>query len=233
MSAIVTSRIMMASAGSSELGVAVRHTTHWRSAPSKSQPALLVAQICTSNESPAMEEEKDHFYLFSIEYPLVSFESGSCVQPRSALFQPIRHTPRLRKHHTHQRIPLPAQKRLQEFPMFRPPRQIQGCEPQTRGENRQRHGRLNSIHFLYQENRFDQAASGSSQMRGDLALDQAPCDCLAVDGSCGLESLVVMLVFHVCVFGIFKRAGREAGSCLSDTVFRWGEEEINGHVDQM
>ena len=230
MSAIVTSRIMMASAGSSELGVVDRQTMHWRSAPSKSQPALLVAQICTSNESPAIEG-KCHFYLFTIEHPLVSFERGSCIQPRSALLQPIRHTPRLRKHHTRQRLPLPAQKRLQEFPVFRPPRQIHRRQPQTRREDRQRHCRLNSIHFLYQENRFDQAASGSSQMRGDLALDQAPCDCLAVDGSCGLESLVVMLVFHVYTFGIFKRAGRKAGGGLSDAFFRRGQEEINGHVD--
>lgn len=40
----------MASAGSSELGVVVRQTTHWRSAPSKSHPALLVAHICVFSQ---------------------------------------------------------------------------------------------------------------------------------------------------------------------------------------
>jgi hypothetical protein len=44
-SASVTRRIMIALAGAEEAGVVVRQTTHWRSAPSKSQPALLVAQI--------------------------------------------------------------------------------------------------------------------------------------------------------------------------------------------
>ena len=49
-SASVTRRIMIASAGSSELGLVVLQTTHERSAPSKSQPALLVAQICALHQ---------------------------------------------------------------------------------------------------------------------------------------------------------------------------------------
>ena len=44
-------------------------------------------------------------------------------------------------------------------------------------------------------------------MRRDLALDQAACDCLLVEGQCGLKPLVVVLVFHVRLFGIFERAG--------------------------
>lgn len=78
---------------------------------------------------------------------------------------------------------------------------------------------LKCLHFLNQKNCLDQAASGSSQMRGNLALDQAACYCLVVDGPCRLESPVVVLVLHINFFSFFERARREASSGLSDTSY--------------
>lgn len=52
-----------------------------------------------------------------------------------------------------------------------------------------------------------------------------------VDGSCGLEPLVVVLVLHIGLFGIFQRASCEAGGGFTDAIFGWGEMEINRHDD--
>lgn len=77
----------MASAGSSELVLVVRQTTHWRSAPSKSQPALFVAQICSLHQWYGTRDAlaASSSYLFSIQHPLIAFERGSCDQPQSTL----------------------------------------------------------------------------------------------------------------------------------------------------
>ena len=72
----------MAEAGSSEVGVVDRQTTHWRSAPSKSQPALLVAQIYVLIQSCAKSEGVGMFYFLSIEHPFLPFKSGGRIEPR-------------------------------------------------------------------------------------------------------------------------------------------------------
>lgn len=68
-------------------------------------------------------------------------------------------------------------------------------------------------------------------MRGDLALDEAAGDGLAVEWACGLETFVVVVVFGVGDFGIFEGAGGEGGSGGEDGLFVWGQVEVDGHVD--
>ena len=50
-----------------------------------------------------------------------------------------------------------------------------------------------------------------------------------VDGPCGLESLVVVLMLHISLFGIFEGAIREGGSGVADAFFDCREMEIDWH----
>ena len=76
--------------GEEEVGLMLRQTTHWRSAPWKSQPAQLVAQIyCAYNSqsagepqveeseegaSRALEIARNGSYLVSIQHPFVALQ---------------------------------------------------------------------------------------------------------------------------------------------------------------
>ena len=126
----------MAEAGSSEAGVVVRQTTDWRSAPSKSQPAQLVAQIYTLSQTCENLGEVGPFsFTFS---PLSTHSSPSRVavvlSPGAPFSSQFATPPGSENTKLASGSPLSTQKRLQEFLVFRLSCQIDRYQTQPGGE---------------------------------------------------------------------------------------------------